>query len=42
MKEEESMIVYAKSRWNKTNFRCSPFDASSVSPYHRTLKQTLN
>ena len=31
MKEEGSMIVYVKSRWNRIHF--SPFDTSNVSLY---------
>jgi len=32
------MIVYAKSRWNRIHFKCSPFDASNVSPYLKSNK----
>jgi len=33
IKEEGSMIVYVKSRWNRIHFTCSAFDTSNVSPY---------
>ena len=33
IKEEGSMIVHVKSRWNRIHFTCSAFDTSNVSPY---------